>query len=199
MERGLRNRPAGFMTYILVGMGSTLIMITNQYITTMYDNIDPARMAAQVISGIGFLGAGTIITTNKNEIRGLTTAAGIWATAAIGLAIGIGFYSGAILGCFFMIFCLVLLKKIDHYIKIHARMMEVYIEYSEEFSVQRLSEYTDKNGYELYDIEFGRLKTIKKEFGTLTFTINFRHQINHAHIIEDIKNLDGISYIREVS
>lgn len=89
MERGLRNRPAGFMTYLLVGLGSTLIMITNQYIATIYSDIDPTRMAAQVVSGIGFLGAGTIITTSKNEIRGLTTAAGIWATAAVGLAVGV--------------------------------------------------------------------------------------------------------------
>lgn len=199
MERGLRNRPAGFMTYILVGMGSTLIMITNQYIATMYENVDPARMAAQVISGIGFLGAGTILTTSKNEIRGLTTAAGIWATSAIGLAIGIGFYMGAILGCGFMIFSLVLLKKIDRNIKTHARMMEVYIEYSDEFSIQNISEYTESKGYELLDIEFGKLKTINKEIGTLTFVINFRHQVNHAQIIEAIKDLKGITYTREIS
>uniref|UniRef100_UPI00326096BD MgtC/SapB family protein n=1 Tax=Clostridium sp. NkU-1 TaxID=1095009 RepID=UPI00326096BD len=104
MERGLRNRPAGFMTYLLVGCGSALIMITNQYIATIYTNVDPTRMASQVVSGIGFLGAGTIITTSKNEIRGLTTAAGLWAAAAVGLAVGIGFYGGAILGSIFIIF-----------------------------------------------------------------------------------------------
>lgn len=90
IERGIKNRTAGFMTYLLVGCGSTLIMITNQYIADKYVGIDPTRMAAQVVSGIGFLGTGTIITTSKREIRGLTTAAGLWAAAAIGLAIGIG-------------------------------------------------------------------------------------------------------------
>lgn len=68
MERGFRNRPAGFITYILVGMGSTIIMITNQYTATVFPGSDPTRIAAQVVSGIGFLGAGTIITTSKNEI-----------------------------------------------------------------------------------------------------------------------------------
>ncbi len=111
MERGLRNRPAGFMTYLLVGCGSALIMITNQYIATIYTNVDPTRMASQVVSGIGFLGAGTIITTAKNEIRGLTTAAGLWAAAAVGLAVGIGFYGGAIIGSIFIIFSLMYLKK----------------------------------------------------------------------------------------
>lgn len=78
IERGIKNRPAGFMTYLLVGCGSTLIMITNQYIAEKYPGVDPARMAAQVVSGTGFLGAGTIITTSKKEVRGLTTAAGLW-------------------------------------------------------------------------------------------------------------------------
>lgn len=73
-------------------------MITNQYIADKYVGIEPTRMAAQVVSGIGFLGAGTIITTSKREIRGLTTAAGLWAAAAVGLAIGIGFYPAAVIG-----------------------------------------------------------------------------------------------------
>lgn len=199
IERGLRNRPAGFMTYILVGMGSTLIMITNQYISTIYSGIDPTRMAAQVVSGIGFLGAGMIITTNRNEIRGLTTAAGIWATAAIGLAVGIGFYSGAILGCGLIIFSLVFLKKIDIYIKEHAKMMEIYLEYCEEFSMKNLTAYVDENGYKIYDIEFGRLKTIDKEYGTLSFMIDFKQKENHKQIIEEIRGLEGVSYIREIA
>lgn len=199
IERGLRNRPAGFMTYILVGMGSTLIMITNQYISTIYSGIDPTRMAAQVVSGIGFLGAGMIITTNRNEIRGLTTAAGIWATAAIGLAVGIGFYSGAILGCGLIIFSLVFLKKIDIYIKEHAKMMEIYLEYCEEFSMKNLTVYVDENGYKIYDIEFGRLKTINKEYGTLSFMIDFKQKENHKQIIEEIRGLEGVAYIREIA
>ncbi len=195
----MRNRPAGFITYILVGMGSTLIMITNQYISTVYTGVDPTRMAAQVVSGIGFLGAGMIITTNRNEIRGLTTAAGIWATAAVGLAVGIGFYLGAILGCGLILFSLVFLKKIDIYIKEHAKMMDIYIEYCEEFSMQKLSDYADQNEYKIYDIEFGRLKTINKEYGTLNFVIDFKHKVNHTQITEDIKNIPGVCYIREIA
>ena len=70
IERGLKNRPAGFMTYVLVSCSSTLIMITNIYLSTLFPSVDPTRLAAQVVSGIGFLGAGTIITTKRNEIRG---------------------------------------------------------------------------------------------------------------------------------
>lgn len=199
MERGLRNRPAGFMTYLLVGLGSTLIMITNQYIVTLYSDIDPTRMAAQVVSGIGFLGAGTIITTSKNEIRGLTTAAGIWATAAVGLAVGIGFYSGAIIGGIFIIGSLMFLKKIDVYIKTHAKTMEIYIEYDEAFSMQSLTNYSDNNGYEIFVIEVGRLKTINGEYGTMSFVIDFRQKVNHSLITNQIKQLSGVSYIREIA
>ncbi|EXG87501.1 putative membrane protein [Clostridium sp. ASBs410] len=199
MERGLRNRPAGFMTYLLVGCGSALIMITNQYIATIYTNVDPTRMASQVVSGIGFLGAGTIITTAKNEIRGLTTAAGLWAAAAVGLAVGIGFYGGAIIGSIFIIFSLMYLKKIDLYIKTHAKTMVIYLEYNEEFSMQNLSLYTEQSQYEIFDMEAGKIKTLNGEFGTLTFDVNFRHKVNHVKIIEEIRQLPGILYVREVA
>ncbi len=199
MERGLRNRPAGFMTYLLVGCGSALIMITNQYIATIYTNVDPTRMASQVVSGIGFLGAGTIITTSKNEIRGLTTAAGIWAAAAVGLAVGIGFYGGAIIGSIFIIFSLMYLKKIDLYIKTHAKTMEIYLEYNEEFSMQNLSLYTEQSQFEIFDMEAGKIKTLTGEFGTLTFDVNFHHKVNHIKIIEEIRQLPGILYVREVA
>lgn len=74
--------------------------MTNQYIFQEMGAGDPTRMAAQVISGIGFLGAGTIIVTGRHQVKGLTTAAGLWATACMGIAIGIGFYTGALVGCF---------------------------------------------------------------------------------------------------
>lgn len=127
-ERGLRNRPAGFMTYVLVCIGSTMVMLTNQYIAVTNPGTDPTRLAAQVVSGIGFLGAGTIIVTRNDEIRGLTTAAGLWLAAGLGIAIGTGFYSGAVIGMFFSIFALIVLKKVDIYIKQHAKSMEVYLE-----------------------------------------------------------------------
>ena len=98
MERGMKNRPAGLRTYMLVCLGACIVMLTNQYVYQTYGVGDPVRMGAQVISGIGFLGAGTIIVTSRNQIKGLTTAAGLWASACVGLAVGIGLYEVAILG-----------------------------------------------------------------------------------------------------
>ena len=82
MERGIKRRAAGLRTYMLVCVGSCMIMLTNQYIFQNYQSGDPVRMGAQVVSGIGFLGAGTIIVTRHNQIKGLTTAAGLWVSAS---------------------------------------------------------------------------------------------------------------------
>lgn len=100
LERGRKGRPAGFRTHILVCLGAALAMMTNQYIYESFGaSGDPARLGAQVISGIGFLGAGTIIVTGQHQVKGLTTAAGLWASACVGLAVGIGFYEAAVIAC----------------------------------------------------------------------------------------------------
>lgn len=115
IEREHKKRPAGFRTYMLVSLGSALVMMTNQYIWEYYGIGDPTRMGAQVINGIGFLGAGTIIVTGHNRVKGLTTAAGLWTAACIGLAIGIGFYEGAVIGTimFFLHLCLCIVWIIE--------------------------------------------------------------------------------------
>lgn len=198
-ERGLRNRPAGFMTYVLVCMGSTLIMLTNQYIATVYPQTDPTRLAAQVVSGIGFLGAGTIIVTHNDEVRGLTTAAGLWLAAGLGLAIGVGFYLGAIIGFAFSTFALISLKKIDVYIKQHAKSMEIYLEYNSSFSLRNLSEFAKANGFELFEMQRSRVKTLKEELGTLIFSIELAKKIHHDEVLESLYELDGVEYIREIA
>ena len=97
-ERQLHKRNAGLRTHILVSLGSCLIMLTSLYVFDIYKGtvpLDPARIAAGVITGIGFLGAGTIIR-DREGVRGLTTAASLWVVAALGLAVGVGFYSASI-------------------------------------------------------------------------------------------------------
>ena len=97
LQREKQHKPAGFRTHVMVGLGSALTMMTGIYMMELYPhlNIDPARMSAQVISGIGFLGAGTILK-EKGSIVGLTTASSIWLVGCMGLAVGIGFYAGAV-------------------------------------------------------------------------------------------------------
>lgn len=113
-ERGKHGSAAGLRTHILVCIGSAMTALTGYYI---YDTLnisgDVMRLAAQVVSGIGFLGAGMIIVKNSNVVTGLTTAAGMWATAAIGIALGYGFYSGAIIATVACVFTAAFLSRLE--------------------------------------------------------------------------------------
>ncbi|MEW6097371.1 MAG: MgtC/SapB family protein [bacterium] len=114
-ERQLHRKAAGFRTHILVCVGSTLMMLVAIFIYYSFKeetNIDPGRIVGHVISGIGFLGAGTIIVS-RGSIRGLTTAATLWATAAVGLAIGCGFYLGALVTTIIIILSLICLETFE--------------------------------------------------------------------------------------
>lgn len=128
MERGLKQRPAGLRTYMLVCVGACMIMLTNQYIFQAFGTGDPVRMGAQVVSGIGFLGAGTIIVTKHSQIKGLTTAAGLWAAAAVGLATGIGFYEAAVAGALVIFLTLTVLSRLDARMHRKTRYFDIYIE-----------------------------------------------------------------------
>ncbi len=115
-ERRRKGQIAGVRTFSLISMGATLAMILSIYVPQEYlglKNGDPGRIAAQVLSGIGFLGAGAIIQM-KGSVRGLTTAAGIWMVAALGLAVGVGMYIVAIIATALILFILVQLERIEH-------------------------------------------------------------------------------------
>ena len=115
LERETHGRPAGLRTHILVCLGSALLMLTSMHIFYLYRDvttIDPGRIAAGVITGIGFLGAGTILRF-KASVRGLTTAASLWAVAGIGLAVGSGFYVGAYVTSALVLFVLFFLTQLE--------------------------------------------------------------------------------------
>ncbi len=128
-ERGRHGSHAGLRTHILVCLGSAMTAMTGEFvISTLNYAGDPFRIAAQVVSGIGFLGAGMIIIKNSNIITGLTTAAGMWATAAIGIALGFGFYSGALLVTLACVFTARFLTRIERQKK---NAVHIYVELSE--------------------------------------------------------------------
>ena len=125
-ERSKKCHAAGLRTHIVVCIGAASVMILNQYLSMYFNsNADPARLGAQVISGIGFLGAGTIIITGHQRgrhIRGLTTAAGLWASACMGLLVGSGFYEAAVIMCVFLFTVIVVLNRVDEkYLKTSLR------------------------------------------------------------------------------
>ena len=129
IERFKQGRAAGMRTHILVALGAALASMMGLYLSDIlgYSN-DPARIAAQVISGIGFLGMGTILVKGRFRITGLTTAAGLWATAAIGLALGIGFYSGAIVTFACAVLTVTLMSKLEYILTKKYNRFGIYVE-----------------------------------------------------------------------
>lgn len=121
-ERKRKGQPAGLRTFSLIAMGATLAMLVSIYVCQEYvglKNGDPGRIAAQVITGVGFLGAGAIIQA-KGSVRGLTTAAGIWMSSIIGLAVGVGMYILSFVATLLILFILVQLENIEHRLEMGA-------------------------------------------------------------------------------
>ena len=128
IERGKAHQPAGMRTYMLVCMGAAMVMLTGQYMYYHFQTGDPARLGAQVVSGIGFLGAGSIIISGKTKIKGLTTAAGLWTAACIGLSIGIGFYEAGIIATLAVSLIMTQLKKLEYHLIFDDVWLSVYVE-----------------------------------------------------------------------
>lgn len=197
-ERGRAGRPAGLRTHILVCLGSTLAIMTNQYITERYNVGDPTRMAAQVISGIGFLGAGTIIVTGRHQVKGLTTAAGLWATACMGLAIGIGFYKAAIFACILIGFSTIVLHRLDNYALTKSKVFDIYIEFDKSASISMVLDTLKKNSVSIESIEMVKPSYDRTASAAAIMTIRLKQKSLRVEVVTKIAAIDGVEFAEEI-
>ncbi len=198
LERGMKNRAAGLRTYMLVCVGACLVMLTNQYIYQATQVGDPVRMGAQVVSGIGFLGAGTIIVTRHSQIKGLTTAAGLWSAAGVGLALGIGFYEAAITGAIAVFIIMTLMQRMDSKMHSKARRVEVYFELDSHVTLGDFLRAAHENEMEIADMQKEQEVGAESGVRTYTATIKIAKRRSKALIVADVANLPGVSYIHEL-
>ena len=198
LERGMKNRPAGMRTYMLVCVGSCLIMLTNQYVFQVYGAGDPVRLGAQVISGIGFLGAGTIVVTRRNQIKGLTTAAGLWTSAGIGLALGIGFYEAAVIGSVAIFTVITLLQRMDNNLHRKSRQLEAYIELSEQISLGDFLRTIRDSGIEIYNVQREQGGDSEGKNRAYVATLKTKKRSNHEQILEQVADIPGVAYLEEL-
>lgn len=198
LERGLKNRPAGLRTYMLVCTGACLVMLTNQYIYQVYGTGDPVRMGAQVVSGIGFLGAGTIVVTRRNQIKGLTTAAGLWSAAGVGLALGIGFYEAAIVGGLAVFTVMTLLQRMDNSMHRKTKRLEAYIELNTQLSLGDFLRQVRDMDIEVSDVQ--RESGTDKESNNRAYiaTMKSMRRRNHAEIADEIRTIAGVVFLEEL-
>lgn len=198
IERQSKHQPAGARTYMLVCLGACLIMMTNQYICELFHTGDPSRMGAQVISGIGFLGAGAILVTKDNQIKGLTTAAGLWTVTGIGLAIGIGFYEGAIFAGSVVLLIMIFFKQIDEKIQRRSKYIKLYLNFDSTQTMNSFMRMCQSEGLKIIDMQISKLKSEAKGGISVFLTMKNPQRCEHAELIQKLSDTDGIKYIGEV-
>ena len=208
MERGRKGRAAGFRTYMLVCLGSALTMLLGQYEYEMLSSswaavagevgprIDVGRFGAQVINGIGFLGAGTIIVTGRQEVKGMTTAACLWASACTGLAIGAGFYECVLLAFLLIPLVTRALPYVESYIVENARNMNIYVEFRSLDDVGDIINRLKMQDVQIYDVEIERGR--QEGAPSAVFTIRLRQKQSHAHLLAALSELEAIRIIDEI-
>ena len=198
IERETKNRPAGLRTYMLVCVGSCLIMLTNQYIYQVTGAGDPMRMGAQVVSGIGFLGAGTIIVTKRSQIKGLTTAAGLWSAAGIGLALGIGFYEAAVVAAVAMFLILSVVYRWDTRIHRRAERMEIYLEYDGTISIAQIIRSIKALDAQVESIRSENENLIAQGSRGMILSLKLLRRREHSEFLREVSELEGVYDLEEL-
>lgn len=189
LERGLKQRPAGLRTHMLVCVGACMIMLTNQYIYQVFGTGDPVRMGAQVVSGIGFLGAGTIMVTKHSQIKGLTTAAGLWATAAVGLAAGIGFYEAALMGTIVIVLTLTVLSILDSKMHKKTRCFEVYVELEPEVSLGMFLDSVRSKGIAIEDVQMEQSREPESGHRCFMMVVITRRRLGPGELMDQLRDV----------
>lgn len=198
IERTRKRQAAGLRTHILVCLGAAVVMMLSQFLVLKNPDADAGRLGAQVISGIGFLGAGTILVTSKNRIKGLTTAAGLWAAACMGLAIGAGFYTLGIIASFVIVIILTILPKLELLFRRKTQFFELHVELHERSNLKDLVNFLRSINVKISSIEKNPAY-IQSGLSVYTMTLNSEEKRDHDTFIETIKNLSYVNYCEELN
>ena len=196
-ERESRNKSAGLRTHVLVCVGSCLIMILSEniyYNVQGLTNADPARLAAQVVSGIGFLGAGTIMKEGLS-VKGLTTAASLWVVAGVGLAVGFGYYSGALIttGLVFLTLRILGIEKICHKNNVH--YLNVQTVYLPE-QISKIVSLLGKINLRIKDLKIQYLDNQNNKVWLL-FTVKFPEDATMQEVIDNLSHIENVFAVSE--
>lgn len=198
LERGRRRRPAGFRTHILVCMGAALAMCISQYIAvTLGQTTDISRLGAQVINGIGFLGAGTIVVTGRQQVKGLTTAAGLWASACMGLAIGAGYYECAVIACITIFLTITALNNVEKLLTSRTRNMNINVTLGAVSSLPGLLDTLRGMNIKIFDVEITNVRDLRVASPSVIIEMKLPKCRPHAEVITAIAAIDGVLSVEE--
>lgn len=220
IDRGRKRRPAGFRTYMLVCVGAAMTMILGTYLSVMlntqwwpelmkdpafaakFDGIklstDVSRFGAQVINGIGFLGAGTIIVTGRQQVKGMTTAAGLWASACMGLCIGSGFYIASVICCVLIVFTIVVFSRLERFILSRSRNINIYVELEHLDELSTVIEKIKQNNTQIFDVEVTKGKYTENHYPSAIFSLKLPKKLTHTAVMTAIAEVEAVRSIEEL-
>lgn len=197
MERSYKNRPAGFRTHILVCIGATVASATGIYLAVNRQfPTDLSRLGAQVVSGLGFIGGGTIILTGKKKLKGLTTAAGLWASGIIGLANGAGFYEGVLLAACLVVFVQIFFNigsRIKRSPEFHLQLV-----YTEKKALDKLLRFSKDKGFTIHNLQVTGEYTEEKPVYTAVISLRSRKFTSSEMLLKHAHGCTGVISIKAI-
>lgn len=198
MDRERKGRPAGMRTHILVCLGSSMTTMSGFFVVhTLGIESDPLRISAQVISGIGFLGVGTILITGRMHVKGLTTAAGLWTTASIGIALGAGFYEGALLCAVLSVIAISVLYRLENLLGSKTAVIEVYIEIKDVDQTNHVVNLLSTEEYKVYKMQITPSRSGLANNIGIEALLRLDKNESKAEALEKISSLPEVAFALE--
>jgi len=199
LERASKRRAAGFRTHILICLGASVTTLTGQFLFfSLHQHTDIARLGAQVIAGVGVICAGTIIVTQHRRVKGLTTAAGLWAAAIVGLCCGAGYYSGAVCCTVLIMIAEMLLIKLEYRLMNSARERQILILYDATSALNSALNYLREMELHIVNLEIYNNPDAPDRRSCANVILQMHRQLKFSELLSDLAAIDGVSSVEEL-
>ena len=199
IEREYKRRPAGFRTHILICLGAAMTTLTSQFLYLELNYYtDMARLGAQVVAGMGFIGAGTIIVTRRQRVKGLTTAAGLWTAAIVGLTLGGGFYEGGIAATGLILLAELLFSKLEYRMLDNAPEVNLFMEYSGKPCLEKVLKLYRERELKVINMEITRSTESETHNACAIFTLRLNRRCGVERLLTEMNAVPGVVSVEEL-
>lgn len=199
IERARKRRPAGFRTHILICLGAAMTTLISQYLLLVaHQYTDVARLGAQVVAGISFIGAGSIIVTGHRRVKGLTTAAGLWTAAIVGLSCGAGYVEGALLATCLIIAAELFFSKLEYRLMGSAPQARLLIQYEDTGCLNEIIKRIHDLDVKILDLDIQKDVSDEKLHACAGITLQFPRKVRISDLTQDLRTIGGVFSAEEM-
>jgi len=199
LEREYKRRPAGFRTHILICLGAAMTTLTSQYLyLEMHYHTDMARLGAQVVAGIGFIGAGTIMVTRHQRVKGLTTAAGLWAAAIIGLTLGSGFFEAGLFTTLLILVAELVFSRLEYFMLSKTQEIHLYLEFADKICLDRVLSLLRELELRILNMEITRPPSGEQRNACAIFNLRLNRHCSADQLLAAISGIEGVFSAEEL-